>query len=200
MGKLENNPTSFFEKNNYIFMKNIIDKSYCEHLVSCVNKSILKNEYRFFDPISPTKYILTTVPYFEKLLLEFQNNMENLVNKKLYPTYSCCRMYLKNERLIIHTDQDSCEYSATITLGYSPELKEPWEFCISKNDKFKNVEQDYTSFQMDVGDAIIYSGFIPHWRKGPLNREWHCQVFLHYVDANGPYAGCIYNCRDSLNL
>ena len=189
----------FYHKNNYLFIKNIVDRSYCDYLVSCVNDNILKKEYcinhtyRKGDPNSYSYYTLAGTPYFNKLLLEFQENFESLVNKKLYPTYSCSKMYAKNDVLVCHSDRHSCEYSVTITLGFS---HEPWEFCISKD----GTQENYTSFEMEVGDAVLYNGFIPHWRKDFLKGDWHSQVFLHYVDANGPYAHLKYNGNESLNL
>jgi hypothetical protein len=50
------------------------------------------------------------------------------------------------------------------------------------------------SFLLRPGDALLFKGIeLTHWREkntfGPCS-----QVFLHYVDQNGPYAYC----RDDL--
>ena len=38
------------------------------------------------------------------------------------------------------------------------------------------------------GDGVIYQGCeVEHWRE-PYEGDYHAQVFLHYVDANGKYA------------
>ena len=183
----------FYQEHKHLFVKGIIDKSYCDHLVSNVRESIKKNEFRSYDASIPSYYVLSYATYFEKLLLEFQSNFESLMNKRLHPTYTCCRMYHRGDFLPAHTDQDSCEYSATITLGMS---NNPWEFCVSKDGTLDN----YTPFKMDVGDCVLYNGKILHWRTGALQGDWHCQVFLHYVDADGPYSKWIYNGREKLNL
>jgi hypothetical protein len=41
---------------------------------------------------------------------------------------------------------------------------------------------------MEPGEAVIYLGCeVEHWRE-EFKGNWQSQVFLHYVDANGPYA------------
>lgn len=188
-----------FHKNNYLFVENVLDKDYCSYLISCMKESNLKNEYsvkHLYPKNEPNGWNYDTIsktPYFEKLLVEFQKDYEAWVDKKLYPTYSCSKIYAKDDMLCPHIDQDSCQYSATITLGFS---HEPWEFCISDDGTTDN----YTSFLMDVGDVVLYNGKILHWRKGQAPGDWHYQVFLHYVDANGPYSHWKYNGREKLNI
>jgi PKHD-type hydroxylase len=54
---------------------------------------------------------------------------------------------------------------------------------------------------MQVGDAVIYRGMdIEHWRKKYTEGQWQAQVFLHYVDADGPHANQKYDGRVSLGL
>jgi hypothetical protein len=53
---------------------------------------------------------------------------------------------------------------------------------------------------MDVGDAIIYKGQEKvHWREPYKEGKWQAQVFLHYVDANGPNAEWKYDKRPKLS-
>ena len=43
---------------------------------------------------------------------------------------------------------------------------------------------------IEKGDGVIYKGCdIEHWRPIFVQPDgsWHHQVFLHYVDLNGPY-------------
>ena len=42
--------------------------------------------------------------------------------------------------------------------------------------------------ELDVGELAFYKGAeVVHWRE-EFTGKWHVQVFLHYVDADGPYA------------
>jgi hypothetical protein len=47
---------------------------------------------------------------------------------------------------------------------------------------------------------MFYRGVeCPHWRE-PLNGDHVAQVFLHYVDQNGPYAEWKYDKRPALSF
>ena len=50
---------------------------------------------------------------------------------------------------------------------------------------------DGKELNLNPGDAAIYLGCeVEHWRE-EFKGDWHSQVFLHYVDKNGPYASHI---------
>jgi hypothetical protein len=49
--------------------------------------------------------------------------VEAATGKKLFPTYAYARWYAPGDELKIHRDRDSCEISATITLGFEGS---PW--------------------------------------------------------------------------
>jgi PKHD-type hydroxylase len=52
-----------------------------------------------------------------------------------------------------------------------------------------------SKIEMDIGDAVLYRGTEKyHWRN-KFKGKWQAQVFLHYVDANGPYAEWIWDKR-----
>jgi len=54
---------------------------------------------------------------------------------------------------------------------------------------------------MDIGDAVMYRGCdIYHWRESYKEGKWQAQVFLHYVDQDGPHAEWKYDKRESLGL
>jgi|TARA_E500000305_G_scaffold73078_1_gene58930 hypothetical protein len=112
-------------------------------------------------------------PAMESLLINKKERVEQEANIKLLPTYACWRMYCQFSDLEMHTDRDACEYSITANLG-----SDGTPFPIFMND---------TPIEVKVGDAVLYKGLeIPHGRK-EFEGDWHSQVFLHYVDANGPH-------------
>lgn len=71
-----------------------------------------------------------------------------------------------------HRDRPSCEWSMTVNLSQS----EPWP-----------IYMDGKEIIQEVGDGALYQGCeVYHWRK-PFKGNEYIQVFLHYVDADGPY-------------
>ena len=107
--------------------------------------------------------------------------MEKETNLKLKPIYSYSRIYIGGAELKKHTDRKACEISASITLRYFYHDKTyQWPLCM------ENIPINIKS-----GDGVIYKGAeIAHWR--PVFQQskecWHHQVFVHYVDLNGPYS------------
>ena len=113
--------------------------------------------------------------------------MEEVIGKKLYPTYNYVRIYYKGQELLPHTDRDECEYSISVQLAKPGN----WPFWIQgyKDD-------DMVSYEMESGDCIIYDGVgLNHCRKTcPV--DWYLQAFIHYVDVDGPYKNTAYDGRD----
>jgi hypothetical protein len=110
-------------------------------------------------------------PVMESLMLNKKNILESATGKKLLPTYSYWRMYTKYADLKKHSDRPSCEISATVNIG---------------GDIDWPIFMDGKKLHTKEGDACIYLGCeIEHWREEFLG-DWCAQVFLHYVDADGP--------------
>jgi predicted 2-oxoglutarate/Fe(II)-dependent dioxygenase YbiX len=60
-------------------------------------------------------------------------------------------------------------------------------------------KSEATEVKMDIGDAVMYRGCdIYHWREPYKEGKWQAQVFLHYVDQNGPHAEWKYDKREAL--
>ena len=112
-------------------------------------------------------------PATDALLITKLKKMEEETKLKLNPTYSFWRMYTKYAVLKKHKDRPSCEISCTVMAGSD---NTPWPIYI-----------DGTPLEMQPGDAAIYLGCdVEHWRE-EFQGDWHSQIFLHYVDANGPF-------------
>lgn len=125
----------------------------------------------------------------ESMLIQMQPRLESIAGRKLIPTYSFLRFYTAGSCLRRHTDRDACEISATITLGYSG--GSVWPLGVQANGA------DH-SLALDVGDMLVYRGIdLPHWRD-PLQQGYWLQLFLHFVDAAGPYQGCAFDDRNSI--
>lgn len=159
---------------------------------SHINNNIsLDNKIAFGDDQISTSYVGSRLPMFEKLLDSVQSTVENITEKSLFPAYSYARIYYSGAELKKHRDRPSCEYSVTLCLR--PDSVN-WPLCIlDKNGIEHQVIQN-------SGDAIIYKGCEQvHWR-GVFTGTSHSQVFLHYVDQNGPYSEWKYDKKSSLNI
>jgi hypothetical protein len=113
------------------------------------------------------------------LLTTLLPEIERVSGLKLFPTYSYFRVYKNGDTLARHTDRPSCEISVTLGLGFEEEKSWPiW----------MEGPRGTTSVDLAPGDGLLYRGTeCPHWREAFQGTRL-AQVFLHYVDQNGPHA------------
>lgn len=146
------------------------------------------------------------IPIYKDLHFLVKKEIEHILDMDLYPTYFYDRFYFEGQELVRHTDRPSCEIS--VTLQISTNLKNPWEIW------FETYKGNQVNVSMNNGDACIYRGMdLPHWRN-PMKSRYNKieqmyrkikkleddtylhQIFLHYVDANGP---CLQHAFDRIN-
>lgn len=109
----------------------------------------------------------------QALLKSKKEIFEKATDIKLLEAYTFWRCYTYNAILERHRDRPSCEISATI--------------CIDSDGTKWPIYMGGTPMELNPGDAVIYNGcHIEHWREA-FTGDYQMQVFLHYVDANGPY-------------
>ena len=121
-------------------------------------------------PLSPSWYEDPLMTSFLELKLP---RIEKETNLKLFKTYAFWRYYIYGSVLKDHTDRPSCEISVTS--------------CIHKTDTWP-IHMGGEWIDIEEGDAVIYLGYeITHGRK-KFKSDACAQVFMHYVDQNGPYA------------
>jgi len=132
------------------------------------------------------------------LLVTLLPEIERASGLALFPTYSYFRVYKSGDILARHTDRPSCEISVSLCLGFdSGELglaeldsAEPWPIWIEGPGGTSSVS-------LSPGDALLYRGIeCEHWRE-PFRGQNQAQVFLHYVDQNGPHAKWQFDKRES---
>ena len=186
-----NEITNLFIKHKYAYVPNFLDITNCAEYVEQFNKAIEKGEATK-DSQCPLSFSWGHCPLFDSLLEQVHPQIEVLSGKKLYPTYAYGRKYAPGDELKIHKDRPSCEISVTLTLGISGDA---WPIYMGYNSDKTNSSR----IEMKVGDAVIYRGQdVFHWREKYTEGEWQVQVFLHYVDAEGPNAEWKYDKRDKL--
>ena len=156
---------------NYKLIKNFFDKNELKiYQKYCYNKLDESKSYKI-DPqsFSPSWY---DDPLMNSLLDIKLPIVEKESNLKLFPTYSYWRMYTWGSFLKKHKDRPSCEISVTVHIS-------------GKSNNFP-IFIDGEEIHTEPGDGVIYKGIeVPHWR-GTLREDFQCQVFLHYVNQNGP--------------
>jgi hypothetical protein len=129
--------------------------------------------------------------FMDGLLMDLLPFAEEVSRAKLFPTYSYFRVYSRGDVLEKHTDRPSCEISLSLCLGYQAER--PWPLQVEG-------PAGASSVALAPGDGLLYRGIeCPHWRE-PMDGEQTAQVFLHYVDQNGPYAEWKYDKRPALSF
>jgi len=125
------------------------------------------------------------------LMEDLRPTIEQCTGLRLFPTYSYGRIYRKGDVLARHCDRAACEVSISLNLSQTPD--EPWPLHVQLGEHDVLVK-------LNPGDALLYRGIeLPHWRE-PYTGESLAQVFLHYVDQNGPFAEEKFDRRPALAL
>lgn len=184
----------YFERNRYVVVRSLV----AEPTLSSLNKYALKrmsllpmeveqmNDDEEADP-TPAAY---GDPMMEMLLLNLGSKIETLIGLQLHPTFAFFLVYRHGDRLKKHRDRKACEIAVTLSLGHHGDRG--WPLAIEGPSAT-------TSAVLSPGDAVVYRGLeCPHWRD-PFEGDEAVQVFLFYVDRNGPYAGFKYDKRKRLN-
>ena len=197
-----------FTVEKYTHLKNVLNKEECSNLVVQLKELVAKQQ-TVKDPQCTLSEAIHGAPIFDALLERLVPVFEQASGKKLFPTYAYARLYAPGEELKIHTDRPSCEISATVTLGFEGNV---WPIYMADHDETKNVEQrlgekdepywvkNISRIDMEVGDAVLYRGQEKvHWRDKYTEGQWQAQVFLHYVDQDGPNVEWKYDKRQRLS-
>jgi hypothetical protein len=183
-----------FNDSGYIHLKNFLDITNCAELTKELKK-LVDQKLTSKDEQCPLSEAIHGTTTFDKLLEDLLPHFEKASGLKLFPTYSYARLYSnQGEELKIHRDRPACEISVTLTLGFEGDV---WPIFMGANEDKSNA----TEIKMEIGDAVLYRGCdIYHWREVYKEGKWQAQVFLHYVDQNGPHAEWKYDKREGLGI
>jgi len=166
------------KKNKYKYVNKMLSADMVEFLTSYSLKNFTKGDDQV--PLSSANHSRNSDIY-NHLIHYLLPIMEKESNLKLKPTYSYNRIYLGGAELVKHKDRNACEISASITLKYFyQDLNYKWPLCMGNKP-----------IVINSGDGVIYKGCeIEHWRPvfNQPKEYWHHQLFIHYVDVNGPYS------------
>jgi hypothetical protein len=176
-----------FRANGYAVVRGLVSSDRVaqlrDHLASrAATGTLLMNDKQV--PQTPSVYGDAQV---DALMQDIKPLIEAHTGLALHPTYSFARIYKKGDHLAPHRDRAACEISISLNLGQEPD--EPWAL---------NIGEEAFAALLHPGDTLLYRGMdLTHWRNVyPGDRLF--QVFMHYVDANGPHAGEKFDSRASL--
>lgn len=186
--------SNYFKEKKYVIVDSALSAEQCkllsDHLLDLVEKNQTEKDSQC--PLSESIY---GDAILDSILEDLRPVVEKATGLNLYPTYSYARKYLPGDELKPHLDRAACEISATLTLGFDGNV---WPIHVSTDD---TIENDIGEILMNPGDMVIYRGMeINHWRKPYTQGKWQCQVFLHYVDADGPHKDLKYDGREKLGV
>jgi hypothetical protein len=114
---------------------------------------------------------------------------------ELMPSYAYFRIYQQGDVCKVHSDREACEHSMSLTVELGDNI--PWALSVEKRRLERPLadidpdfgSEDFTELPMSAGDAVMYRGVNHrHGRLQPNPNSWSAHLFLHWVEANGPYA------------
>lgn len=173
----------------YLALPGLLAPALVDHLRTCAIARFATMQMAPGDSLAPNTPAAYGEPVFEALLDMLRPRLAEASGKTLYPTYSYFRIYKHGDALRPHKDRPACEFSVSLNIDHGAD--EPWALCI------EGPEATHAA-RLAPGDALLYRGRdCRHWRE-PFRGQRSIQVFLHYVDADGPYADWKYDRRAAL--
>ena len=183
-------PSDIFNEHGFVIIHDIFT---LEEIEIFTNYALMQEKRQGIngDIQSPGAFSEYADPLMESLMIHLHPIIEQCTDLELYPTYSYYRVYRNGHKLSKHKDRKSCEISVSLALGYSYDSNTyRWPLFVNENEIF-----------LKPGDIAIYKGVeLSHWRE-PFNIQedaYHCQAFLHYVNANGKYKDYMFDGRESI--
>ena len=174
-GNLNLNNANFFKDNGYLIIPKILSGELLDFIgIHAYNRARLGDGAWMEDPQAPNTPSFYGDWVMENLSDFLLPKIESAAGMKLLPTYTYFRVYKAGDILKKHKDRPACEISISL--------------CLRKKGNIWPIYINNTDIMLEEGDAVLYKGCeVEHWREPYTEGTKLAQVFLHYVDANGPY-------------
>jgi hypothetical protein len=178
-----------YELRGFVVLRSLLGPQLLEHLTTYAG--LLRDTGSFeVDDQVPGSLRTYGAAGFDALLPSVADTLSQALGRPLVPTYSFARFYTRGQELYPHRDRAECEHSVTVHLAGEGDVA--WPIWLRLDD------EEPESVDLAPGDAMVYRGDRAlHWRD-PLDAEWYLQVFLHFVDREGPHADRAYDGRTGL--
>jgi hypothetical protein len=181
---------AIFERDHYVVLRALVQPP----LLGFLWRYVLDREAAgtmASDPEWPGTPVAYGDVVMEHMLERLRPAAEAASRRRLFPTYSYMRLYKTGNALRPHRDRPACEISLSVNLGQEP--ADAWPLWLSGSAGPRAAE-------LQPGDAVLYRGMeLEHWRE-PYRGVRAAQVFLHYVDQDGPHAEWKYDKREALSM
>ena len=170
-----------FHENRYAVVRSALSRDLVNFCSAFMDLHFSQRKY--------TKNVTTAKGALDAYGLAFSNTLlhvcqpviAEVTGLDLLPCYSYSRIYLKGNELVKHTDRPGSEIGVTIPVSRGSEQN--WAIHI------EDSAGETLAINLDPGDFLVYGGMeIKHWRY-PLEQRQHRQIFLFYVDRDGPHRG-----------
>ena len=169
------NDARSFKDNGYLIIPKILSGELLDFIgIHAYNRARIGDGAWMEDPQAPNTPSFGCDYVMENLSDFLLPKIESAAGMKLLPTYTYFRVYKAGDILEKHTDRPSCEISISL--------------CLRKKGNIWPIYINNTAVMLEEGDAVLYKGCeVEHWREAYTEGTKQAQVFLHYVDVNGPY-------------
>ena len=185
-------PKAAFKEQGYAVLPQFLDEELRKGLLAHALKRATETAGLSEDKQVPGTPAMYGDRVMDRLLARLVPTVESIVGLQLHPTYSYFRVYRPGDTLPKHVDRPACEISMTLSLGF--DAPAPWPIWFGP----KGAEA--TPVTLAPGDAALYRGLeILHWREAFVG-VYAAQVFLHYVNQNGPCSEWKFDKRASLGF
>lgn len=195
-----------FLNNDYAVLRAAAPAEVARNFLSVIHGSMIRqpgglNNFVLQEPRVNTQRGYEFYGYRLPMAMSFHwaltSRISEIVGKSLLPSFVFFRVYMKGDRLLVHSDRQSCEYALTLTLRYSDDLMWPLEIG-DVSHRFEDIADDpksddfgdepFSTVRLDPGDALLYRGVNRrHARMIPNPNRWSAHMFLFWVDADGPF-------------
>ncbi len=180
--------TEAFHRDGYVVIRGLVAGDRVaqlrDHLATRAAAGTLRMSGDDLVPGTPSVY---GDAQLDALMNDIKPLIEAHTGLSLFPTYSYARIYKNGDAMEAHRDRPACQVSISLNLGQEPDA--PWAL---------NIGEPGFAALLHPGDVLLYKGMEQtHWRDAYEGTRLF-QVFVHYVDANGPHAGEKFDGRASL--
>ena len=178
-----------FRRQAYLLLPALLEPALTDFLWSYVHTKFACRLLSPGDDQVPNTLFAYGDPALDGLLEYLRPRIEEYSGLPLSPTYSYFRLYKNGDDLKRHRDRPACEVSVSLNIGQVP--SDAWPLYVEGN------AGPYAAL-LSPGDGLLYRGIdFFHWRE-PFQGNRLVQVFLHYVDRNGPHADQKFDGRTTL--
>lgn len=151
-----------------------------ENQQKVIRKSTIEIDGRNYPPLLALHWGLTSA-------------VADQASADLLPAFAFFRLYFGGDICLVHADLPVCEFSLSLTLGYSD--NQPWALSVGTEpaEDLTGMSEDfegapYKTFLMQAGDGLLYAGNrFRHGRPTPNPNRWSAHLFLQWVTRDGPH-------------